>query len=98
MVRWLLIQAAKAAGLSDAVIKDALSKMGDAVVKDRLKSVTQEALDHGVCYSSLCVHCVISQDLLSQPICPAQNFIQLIISLVKRLIKLATSQTCEIHP
>lgn len=42
-----ITEGAKAAGLSDAAIKDALSKMGDPAVKNRLKETTAEALAYG---------------------------------------------------
>jgi len=42
-----IIAAARAAGLSDAVIEEALSKMTSDTVKERLRQYTQEALDYG---------------------------------------------------
>lgn len=52
------VQAALKCGMKDNIIDDALSLMTEAKVKDRLKSVTQEALDLGVSTSfsfSVCV-------------------------------------------
>nr|ARR97149.1 gluthathione S-transferase kappa [Haliotis discus discus] len=40
------MEAGKKAGLSDAVIKDALGRIKNQEVKDKLKETTQEALDH----------------------------------------------------
>ena len=34
--------------MNEAVIEDALARMNDAEVKDKLKAATQEALDLGV--------------------------------------------------
>ncbi|XP_064611104.1 glutathione S-transferase kappa 1-like [Liolophura sinensis] len=42
-----LVQAAKASGLNEAVITDALLKMKDNSIKDKLKAITTEALEHG---------------------------------------------------
>ncbi len=44
------VQAALKCGMKGSIINNALLHMTDAKVKDRLKSVTQEALDLGVSY------------------------------------------------
>ena len=44
------VQAALKCGMKESIIDNALLHMTDAKVKDRLKSVTQEALDLGVSY------------------------------------------------
>lgn len=50
------LQAAMKAGLSDSEIKEALKLSTTKEIKDKLKRVTQEALDHGVsCPSVLLV-------------------------------------------
>lgn len=50
------LQAAIKAGLSDSEIKEALTLSTSKEIKDKLKSATQDALDHGVsCPSVLLV-------------------------------------------
>lgn len=53
---FLSVQAAMKAGLSDREIKEVLEMSTSKAIKDKLKSSTQEALDHGVsCPSVLLV-------------------------------------------
>ena len=49
------VQAALKCGMKESIIDNALLHMTDAKVKDRLKSVTQEAIDLGVSYIFLLV-------------------------------------------
>lgn len=48
IISFLFIQAAKKAGLSDSEIEEALKMATSQEIKDKLKSATQYALDHGV--------------------------------------------------
>lgn len=57
MVNFMVLQAAKAAGMNDDDIGSILKMIKDETVKQKLKETTNYALEHGVCFMCWSLFC-----------------------------------------